>query len=165
MGTRTAFPRTTRTTWGQARRGLPVIPLVMVLAACSASGPADVASGQYRLYATSSSGQPLPPDVSLVIEDSALTLTSGSEMRTFILGEPGTEYTVCPPSGTGAPQPLGGAMSIGDLELAEAAAFGDCGTTKPERITVVDLSSVDGGNQFPFQRWAEFCSIADPDCS
>lgn len=122
-------------------------------------------SGQYRLYATSASAQALPLDVSLVIEDSALTLNSGAEQTTYILGEPGAEYTVCPPSGKGAPQPLGGAMPIGDLDLAEAAAFGDCGTTKPSRVTVVDLTSVDAATQFPFERWAEFCLIADPDCS
>jgi hypothetical protein len=141
------------------------MPLVMVLAACSSLGPANVESGQYRLYATSASGEELPPDVSLVIEDAALTLSSGAEQRTYILGDPGAEYTVCPPSGQGAPQPLGGAVSIGDLDLADPAVFGDCGKAKPSRVTVVDLSSVDEVNQFPFERWAEFCLIEDPDCS
>ena len=53
---------------------------------------------------------------------------------------------------------------IGDLELAEPAIFGDCGEARPIRVTVVDLSAV-GDGQFPFQRWAEFCDIADADCS
>lgn len=57
--------------------GLAVVPLVMVLAACSSSGPADVESGQ------------------------------------------------------GAPQPLGGAMPIGDLDLAEAAVSGTAARRSP----------------------------------
>ena len=153
-----------RSAWGSRAGVAAAGALALLLAGCG-SGPDEIGSGSYRLWATSeASAEQAQPDAGLVIESSSVTLSLGSDSTTVPLGQPGDEYVVCPPSGTGAPQPLGAPMVIGDLELAEPAIFGDCGDASPRRVTVVDLSSV-GDGQFPFQRWAEFCDIADADCS
>jgi hypothetical protein len=137
---------------------------VLALSACAASGPAEVESGQYRLLATSNPSGGVPADVSLIVDGDALTLVSGADKAHYTLGDAGEEFTLCPPSGSGTARPLDAPLTLGRLQLAQPAVFGDCGTTAPMRITVVDLASVDEANRFPFARWAEFCDTVDPSC-
>lgn len=56
-------------------------------------------------------------------------------------------------------------MNVGDVAMARPAVFGDCGTTKPARLTIVDLDSASAdAKPLAFTRWAEFCNGNDPDC-
>lgn len=132
------------------------------LGGCQDSSPAPHGDGDHRLYATSSGGG--VPDASLAIEGPDVTLAQGTSIAEYTIGSPAEAVTLCPPNGTGSPIRLdGGPMTIGDLEIQSPALFGDCGHTRPVRVTVVDLESFDEF-EFPFARWAEFCDITDPDC-
>ncbi len=136
----------------------------ILLGGCHQSGPESVTDGQYRLYATST-GESQLPDSTLVVADSTVTLTQADEVTEVAKGQPGEEYTLCPPQGDAAPTPLTGPIAVGDLELSNPAIFGDCSEVKPARVTVIDLDSFEeGAGGLPFARWAEFCNTADPDC-
>jgi hypothetical protein len=132
------------------------------LGGCQDNGAAPLGDGDYRLYATSSAG--IVPDATLAITGPDVTLAQGSSIAEYALGAPAAAVTGCPPSGKGTPVRVDGPMVIGDLGLQSPALLGDCGQTRPVRVTVVDLESFDEGLRFPFTRWAEFCDITDPDC-
>jgi hypothetical protein len=141
---------------------------VLLLAACSsdsitASGPGDLADGSYRLFAASSSGA-LRDQASLEIAGDKVVITQGADVVEATLDSATADsYVLCPPGGAGNPRLLDALVTIGSLDLARPALFGDCAQTQPVRVTVVDLdSSTD--NAFPFTRWAEFCAVTDPDC-
>jgi hypothetical protein len=141
----------------------------LLLAGCSggsdgdSQGPAAVADGSYRLLATSTTQDP-DATVSLQITGDSVVLTQGSETVEQTLGQPvGTEYVLCPPDGKGSPRSLGTPVEVGGVQLASPALFGDCGQTKPVRVTLVDLDETTEA-AFPFQDWAEFCDTKDPDC-
>lgn len=135
----------------------------VLLAGCQ-SGPQSVPPGEYRLYATSAGATSAQP-LEATITGQGLTLTTPAEPMSFDFGAAADEFTLCPPSGKGRPTTLDAAMTVGDVQLARPAIFGDCGVTKPVRVTVVDLDSVDTSAQFPFTRWVEFCNRTDPDCA
>jgi hypothetical protein len=141
----------------------------LLLGGCSggsdgdSQGAATVADGAYRLLATSASQEP-DATVSLQITGDALVLTQGSDTVEGTLGQPvGTEYMLCPPDGRGSPRPLDTPVEVGGVALANPALFGDCGQTRPVRVTLVDLSATTD-QTFPFRNWAEFCDTRDPDC-
>ena len=143
--------------------------LVLALGGCSGwsggSGrsPADISDGTYRLLATSA-GQDADPTVQLQISGDVVVLTQGPDSVQGTLRQAGSaEYVLCPPDGTGSPRPLGSPVEVAGVRLASPALFGDCGQTTPVRVTLVDLSTTTD-QAFPFQRWAEFCDTADPDC-
>lgn len=139
--------------------------LVTALAGCGSggsAGPADPSDGTYRLYATSAGTVDAETAPLLELAGDTLRLADGDQAAT--LGEPAEQLTLCPPSGEGAPVRLDTALTVGDLVLTSPALFGDCGTTAPERVTVVDLDAIDTDLAFPFERWAEFCDVDDPDC-
>ena len=147
-----------------ARLATVATSAAMLLSGCQQSGPASVTNGQYRLYATST-GESQLPDSTLVVEDSTVTLTQGGEVTEVATGEPGEEYTLCPPRGAAAPTPLAGPVAVGDLLLSNPAVFGDCAQAAPARVTVIDLASFEeGAGGLPFARWVEFCDTDDPDC-
>ena len=141
-----------------------VLPAVaLTLTACQ-SGPAAIASGDYRAYAASSEVGSVPP-VTLVIDGSTLTFGENDVLTTAELGESTDEYLVCPPSGKGSPVLLSPALSLGPTAFESPAIVGDCGATAPARVTVVDLASVsEEEGPLPFTRWVEFCDTTDPDC-
>ncbi len=141
---------------------LAAAPVALVLAGCG-SGPSDVADGSYRAYATSGT-QSLDADLTITGEQAIVT--TGDAESTFAIGVPGDSFVLCPPDGSGQPRPLDGQLTFGTLTLDEPAVFGDCGTTSPLRVTLVDLASYDAANgPFPFMEWVEFCDLEDPDCS
>lgn len=137
----------------------------LLLAGCSSSGPADVASGDYRAFAASDAVG-ATPEATLSVSDSAFTFTPTDGARASATSSPGTaEFVLCPPDTTGTPTLLGPSLTIGTVTLQQPAVFGDCGQTTPKRITVVDLASASTDvGPFPFTRWIEFCDTADPDC-
>ena len=142
---------------------------VLLLAGCSggsdgdSQGPAAVADGSYQLLATSAS-QERDATVSVEITGDSVVLAQGSSTVEGTLGQPvATEYVLCPPDGKGSPRPLGTPVEVGGVQLASPALFGDCGQTKPVRVTLVDLDATTEA-AFPFQNWAEFCDTKDPDC-
>ena len=149
-----------------ARVASPVVGVALaalILAGCQQSKPEAVDSGEYRFLA-SSSGSDLPNSV-LAVAESSVTLTQGTEVTRAAMGQPGESYIVCPPSLEAAPIPLMGSLTVGDMQLASPALFGDCGDVRPVRVTLIDLDSYDeGAGGLPFTRWAEFCGITDPDC-
>jgi hypothetical protein len=154
---------------GAARRVGVGLGAVLLLAGCSggsdgdSQGPAAIADGSYQLLATSTSQEP-DATVSLQITGDSVVLTQGSGTVEGNLGQPGTtEYVLCPPDGKGSPRPLGTPVDVGGVQLASPALFGDCGQTKPVRVTLVDLDATTE-DAFPFQNWAEFCDTKDPDC-
>ncbi len=139
---------------------------VAVLTGCGSGGsggPADVADGTYRLYATSD-GPSVDADSAPVLEIGGETVRLSDGDQSATLGDPAEDWVLCPPSGQGAPVRLDTALTVGDLVISSPALFGDCGATRPERVTVVDLDSVDTDLAFPFERWAEFCDVDDVDC-
>ena len=145
----------------------PLVPgavaTAMLLAGCS-SGPVDVADGYYAAYASSERWS-APIDVSLALEGDTATFSAGSEKESLTLGEPGDDFTLCPPGGKGRPRAFDGPLTIGPLELVEPAIFGDCGDARPKRVTIVDLAAInDSGGPFPFDTWVEFCDLRDADC-
>jgi hypothetical protein len=167
--------RQTHGTFGQSRvrgkAGILGIGLgaVLVLGGCSggsdgdSQGPAAVADGSYRLLATSTSQDP-DAIVSLQITGDSVVLMQGSDTLEGTLGQPvGTEYVLCPPDGKGPPRPLDAPLDVGGVRLTSPALFGDCGQTKPVRVTLVDLDETTEAS-LPFQDWAEFCDTKDPDC-
>jgi hypothetical protein len=156
-----------RLTWN-GRLGIG-LGAVILLAGCSggsdgdSQGPAAIADGSYQLLATSTSPAP-DATVSLQISGDSVVLTQASGTVEGTLGQPGaTEYVLCPPDGKGSPRPLGTPVEVGGVQLASPALFGDCGQTKPVRVTLVDLETTTE-DAFPFQNWAEFCDTKDPDC-
>ena len=113
--------------------------------------------------ATSASQEP-DATVSLQITGDSVVLTQGSATVEGTLGQPGaTEYVLCPPDGEGSPRPLDAPLDVGGVRLTSPALFGDCGQTKPVRVTLVDLDATTEAS-LPFQDWAEFCDTKDPDC-
>lgn len=141
--------------------------LVVLLAGCSsdspAGSPADVTDGSYTLFATSSSKAP-DAAVSLTVAGDSVELTQGGDTVQATLGEAGdTKYTLCPPGGEGSPLPLDMPVEVGSVKLDQPALFGDCGQTKPVRVTLVDLAATNE-QAFPFATWIEFCDTTDPDC-
>jgi len=167
-----AQAHSTRRPLGRRGRGRVLgagLGLVLALGGCSggsdgsARGPAALSDGTYRLLATSASQDP-DPTVTLEIIGDTVELTQGTDSVQGALGQAGSgEYVLCPPDGTGSPRPLGSPVEVGEVRLANPALFGDCGTTTPVRVTLVDLS-VTTDQVFPFQNWAEFCDTTDPDC-
>ncbi len=142
---------------------------VLLLAGCSggsdgdSQGPAAIVDGSYKLLATSTSQAP-DATVSLQITGDSVVLTQGSGTVEGTLGQLGaTEYVLCPPDGKGSPRPLGTPVEVDGVQLASPALFGDCGQTKPVRVTLVDLDATTDA-PLPFQNWAEFCDTKDPDC-
>jgi hypothetical protein len=135
-----------------------------LLGACS-SRPADVVDGTYRAMAASGE-LAAAPDASLTVVNGQFTFTTPAGADIVATTSPGTdEFVVCPPDTEGTPDLLGGSLTLGDTTLAQPAVIGDCGHTKPVRITIVDLASVSADSvPFPFTRWIEFCDTADPDC-
>jgi hypothetical protein len=102
--------------------------------------------------------------VSLTITGDAVVLTQGSDTVESTFGQPpDTEYVLCPPDGTGSHRPLGAPIDVDGVQLARPALFGDCGPTKPIRVTLVDLDATTD-QAFPFKSWAELCDTDDPDC-
>ena len=135
---------------------------VVVLAGCS-SGPADVADGQYRAFAWSGVGD---PGASVLVTGDQLDVSSSAGTEALAVGDPANSYVLCPPDGTGRPRLLNGRLAIGDLVMRQPAVFGDCGTTSPRRLTIVDIASYDPSQgPFPFTTWVEFCDVKDADCS
>ena len=57
----------------------------------------------------------------------------------------------------------GGPVALAGTTFARPALFGDCGMTRPVRVTVVDLDSTTPTGTFGFTRWVEFCDTKDPD--
>jgi hypothetical protein len=142
---------------------------VVALGACStgstgaSQGPAEVPDGSFRLLATSSDQEP-DPAATLQIAGDTVVLTQGSDTDTGALGQAVEgDYVLCPPGGRGSPRPLDTPVEIGGVRLTSPAVFGDCGQTKPVRVTLVDLAAT-SDTAFPFNRWAEFCDTKDPDC-
>lgn len=147
----------------QPMSAVGVVAALLLLTGCQA-GPQLVAPGAYRLLSTSSSTSP-STSAALAVVANTVTVTTGSDTWTSVIGEPGQSVVLCPPSGRGAPSALGEPLSLGEIELTRPAIFGDCGQTRPRRVTVVDLDSYNGGEtRPPFTRWAEFCNTVDPDC-
>jgi hypothetical protein len=141
----------------------PLLVATVSVTACQ-SGPAAIASGDYRAYAASSEVGSAPR-VTLTIDGSTLTFGENDVLTTAELGESTDEYLVCPPSGKGAPSSLGPPLSLGPATFDSPAVIGDCGSAAPVRVTIVDLSSVnEEQGPFPFTRWIEFCASIDPDC-
>ena len=150
---------------GVRRPWTPALMAVVVLAvAACQSGPADVASGDYRAFAASSEIGAVPP-VTLTVDGTALTFGELDMLNARELGQGGEEVVVCPPDVRGVPASLGEPFSLGSTTFEDPAIVGDCGVTSPRRVTVVDLASADGSvAPFPFTRWVEFCDTTDPDC-
>ena len=146
--------------WLAAVLSATAIPLT----GCSGD-PAAIANGTYRAMAASGE-LTTTPDATLTVDGGQFIFSTAGGVDIATTATPGTEqFVVCPPDATGKPDLLGPTVTVGGVAFAEPAVFGDCGQTKPERITVVDLASarVDGG-PFPFTRWIEFCDTSDPDC-
>jgi len=135
-----------------------------LLSACS-SAPAAVDDGTYRAFAASGElGR--TPEASVEVRDDRLTFTTPAGPEFVADASRGTQdFVVCPPQGSGTPDPLSAPLTLDGVTFERPAVFGDCGQTTPARITVVDLESgAEGSGPFPFTRWIEFCDTADPDC-
>lgn len=128
------------------------------------SGPDPITDGSYRLLATST-GATTDPTLTATIAGSSLTLRTPTSEATATIGSPGPTFVLCPPKGRGQPMTLGNdALTVDQVTLTRPAIFGDCASTTPERITLVDLDGVDTSRQLPFTRWAEFCRTGSRDC-
>lgn len=141
------------------RRLLVPLLLAGVATAGCASGPAEVTDGTYRLLAVSDqapvSGQ------KLTVRGSTVTVEGGPPRA---MAADGQRALVCPPSGKGVVRPLDGPVTVGARQLVHPGVFGDCGTTAPRRVTLVDLDSADRNARPAFTVWAEFCVSTEPDC-
>jgi len=139
-----------------------VIAGALALSGCGGdAGPRTVEDGSYGFFA-SSTGSGSPAMLEIVGDALTLTTDGGTFSATFEDGD--ARYVVCPPSGEGEPSPVSTALTIGDLSFAEPAIFGDCGEVAPARVTIVDLSTFDGGMLPVFGTWVELCDTSDPDC-
>lgn len=138
---------------------------VLSLSGCgSSAGPADVADGSYRAYATAGGAADLPP-ATLEVAGSKVTVAEFDVIQTAQVGPAVDAQVLCPPAGTGQPLTLASPLTLGSNTYARPAMFGDCGQTKPRRITIVDLDSyTDGDGLPPYTRWTEFCDTNDADC-
>lgn len=141
---------------------------LVALAGCgtsgqSAGGPAPVGDGSYAFLASSAGGT---GPATLDIAGQELTLTQAGASTKGTIGEAAPETVLCPPAGKGQPLRVDASLSVGTVELAAPAIFGDCGQVTPKRVTVVDLNSFDtAAGPFGYARWVEFCSTGDPDCA
>ncbi len=108
----------------------------------------------------------MTPDATVTVDGGQFTFTPAGGPDIIASASPGTEsFVVCPPDAKGTPDLLGASLTLGQATLQQPAVFGDCGQTQPERITVVDLASVNAdAGPLPFTRWIEFCNTTDPDC-
>lgn len=148
--------------WASGRAAVLLVGVVL-LSACQ-SGPAEVASGDYRAFAASPEVGSVPP-VTLTVDGNTLTFGEGDVLVSVESAPGDREYVVCPPDGTGVPAPLGEPISLGPVAFEAPAVVGDCGQTSPTRVTIVDLASADDAvAPFPFTRWVEFCDTSDADC-
>lgn len=141
--------------------------LGLALAGCGSSGstaggPAALTDGSYRILAASDGATPA---ATLDLTGVELTLTDAGATTRATIGGAAPEVVLCPPSGKGEPRRLDSSVTVGELRFEQPAIFGDCGQTKPLRVTLVDLKSSDGSQApLPFARWVEFCASTDPDC-
>lgn len=150
----------TRRTGLAASAILGVLPL---LAACS-SGPAEPGNGEYRAFAAAA-GLPGAPGASVAISDGAAEVTADGATSRSALTERSLDQVLCPPDAKGSAWTLDAGIVIGGIAFEEPAIIGDCGTSAPVRITLVDLASgSESVRPFPFTRWIEFCDVSDPDC-
>ncbi len=139
-----------------------VLCLLLLVAACQA-GPQAMPEGRYRLFATSTG--PVTDDIFLELAGTSITVQGEATQTEYSVGAEADEAVLCPPAGKGRPRSLGKAMNVGDVALARPAVFGDCGTAKPARLTIVDLDSASADvKPFGFTRWVEFCNGNDRDC-
>lgn len=138
---------------------------VVIISGCgSNAGPAPLADGSYRAYATAS-GPADVPQATLDLAGSEVTIAEFDVIQTAQVGSPADAQVLCPPDGTGQPVTLTAPITLGSTTYARPAMFGDCGETTPRRVTVVDLDSyTDGDGLPPYARWTEFCDTTDPDC-
>ena len=142
-------------------RVMAVPVMAAVIAACGGGGPDSVGDGEYTFYASSGTA---PSGATAVVSGDDITFTVDGSDTVATLGDETAEFTLCPPDTTGTAQALGVSLTVGSVEIADAAVFGDCGTTSPSRITVVDIAAIDESLQFPFVNWVEFCDTSDEDC-
>lgn len=134
---------------------------LLVIVACG-SGPDPVGDGTYSFFAGSGIEDASGTDVEISGDEMNIVADGTTTRATISAGD--ETYTLCPDDVEGQPELIDGDVQIGGVTFADPAVFGDCGVTAPPRITIVDLDSVDEEALPLFTVWAEFCSIADPDC-
>ncbi len=142
------------------------VALCGALAACGGgdAGPAAVTDGTYSLMAVSAGGAPTSPRPSLTIAGNTVQISTSTGPVQATSTPTSTTYTLCPPNGKGAPLALSTPVTVNGTLYVRPALFGDCGVTKPVRVTLIDLDSTTSTSALPFSRWAEFCYTTDPDC-
>lgn len=150
-----------RTTPSPLLKVLLVAVAMAAVAACGSSSPEDVVDGNYESYATSDGNA---PQANLTIIEDSVVLATGSETVETVITDSGEVFVVCPPDGDAQVRSIAESFTIGDIEFSSPGIFGDCGETKPVRVTIVDLDDVDPDTAFPFSDWVEFCDTDDPDC-
>lgn len=135
----------------------------LVLSSCSSASTAP-ADGDYRSFAAASSISALPV-AEVIVSGTNVRMTVGDMVIDTTLVEGDDSFVVCPPEGLGTTWLAGDAVTVDGAVFEKPAFIADCGTTKPVRITLVDLASVsEESTPFPFGRWIEFCDVTDPDC-
>ncbi len=139
------------------------VAAALFLTGCQ-SAPQGVPAGSYRLLADATTTSPGSP-AELTVTANAVTLAADGTTASADLGAATSSYTLCPPSGTGTARQLSASLTINGTYYTHPAIYGDCGQTKPVRVTIIDLDSYNNDTtKLPFDRWAEFCNTADPDC-
>jgi hypothetical protein len=134
---------------------------VVILAGCGSSSPAAVVDGTYEEFAASDGAS---SEASLTISGSSFVLATEAALVEASLAESGPSFVVCPPDGEGEVRLMSKPFTIGGIDFSAPGVFGDCGETRPVRVTVVDVDSADPGLAFPFTEWVELCDMTDPDC-
>ncbi len=135
----------------------------LLLTGCQ-SGPTSILVGNYRLLADATTSSPNTA-AELAVTDTTVALTADGSTTSADLGAATSSYTLCAPSGKGTATELSAPLSINGTDFSHPAIYGDCGQTKPVRVTIIDLDSYNNdATKLPFARWAEFCNTTDPDC-
>jgi hypothetical protein len=151
---------------GPVRAALGLLCGALALTGCqSQSGPEALETGQY--VALASSTGVTPAGARLAVTATEVALQSDSKAQTAAFAGASEEFLLCPPGGHGAGTLLQEPLTIDGRAYAEPMVFGDCGTTRPARVTLVDLTSRQDpaeNTSFPFSRWTEFCRVGSPDC-
>lgn len=139
---------------------------VLTLTGCqSQSGPEALEPGQY--VALASSTGITQTGATLALTSTYVVLRSDTNPQTSAFAGPSAEFLLCPPSGHGVGRTLREPLTIGGQDYQSPMIFGDCGTTRPARVTIVDLTSLEDPSEhssMPFSRWIEFCRGGAPDC-
>lgn len=137
---------------------------LFALSACSSAGPSAPADGKYRVLAMSDAFASAP-EATLWVKKSSVDLVVGDAVTRSKLTNTAVDAVICPPDTKGSAWSLAQSIDFVGVTFESPAIIGDCGSSLPARITLVDLASSSSDvTPFSFTRWIELCDVSDTDC-